>query len=183
MVPLPKELPVTVCGAIVLLTQVTIVPGATLIEDGLKANLPFLSVMIETVTLGGGGGVGVGDGLGVGVGDGRGRGVGVGVGRGGVVGVGVGRDRVGVGVGVDCDELVGANVGVEPALVGVSVGALEMRAVVGVGVGLPVALPLLPPQAVISVNTASPSRQDQANFPRRDERGKRYFGSMISPFS
>lgn len=138
------------------------VPGTMLIDAGLKANLPFLSVMIDTVTFGGG--VGVGDGLGVGVGDGLGLGVGVGVGRGGVVGVGVGCEVVAVGVGVDCDGVVGADVGVEPALVGVSVGALEMSTVVAVGVGLLFVLPLLPPQAATSVRMVSPNRQDQTNF-------------------
>lgn len=132
-------------------------PGATLIVAGLKAKLPFLRVMIVTVTLGCGVGVGVGRGVGrgVGVGVGRGLGVGVGVGRGGVVGVGVGRD-VAVGVGVD--------VGVDPALVGVSVGAPETRADVGVRVGL-LLLVLLPPQAASRVRMASPRRQNQASFP------------------
>jgi hypothetical protein len=134
---------------------------------GLKAKLPFLRVMIVTVTLGGG--VGVGEGFGVGVGEGFGVGVGegfgVGVGCGGFVGVGVGLDAVAVGVGVDFDGVVGVDAGVEPALVGVSVGAPETRAVVGVGVGLLFVLLVLPPHAANRARITSPNRQNQAILP------------------
>lgn len=89
MVPLPNEPPVTVCGAEVVLFQMTVVPAATLRACGLNVNVPVLSVVIVTTTVNPcvGGGVGF-------------CGVGVGVGVGLVtVGVGVGRAAVRVGFG------------------------------------------------------------------------------------
>ena len=72
---------------------------------------------------------------------------------------------MGVGVGVDCGDVVGADVGVEPALVAVPVGAPEARAVVGVGVGLVFVLLVLPPQAASRVRMTSPRKQNQASLP------------------
>ncbi len=86
---LPKELPVTVCGAAVLLFQVTVVPAVILSVWGLNAKAPLLCVIIVTTTVGPGVGVGVGL-----------CGVGVGVGFSGV-GVGLVLKTVGVEVGLD----------------------------------------------------------------------------------
>ncbi len=77
---------------------------------------------------------------------------------------------------------MGDGVGVEPALVGVLVGAITIDVFVGVGVGLLFVL-LPPPQAATSVRIASPSRQNQASLARRDGTGKTRFGIMVSPFS
>ena len=93
IVPLSKAplLLVTVCGAVVIFFQITVVPGAIVSDDGLKVKLPLLSVVMETTTAGGCVGEGVGLGVGLGVGEGVGTtcvGVGVGVGMcGTVVGV------------------------------------------------------------------------------------------------
>ena len=71
IVPLPNELPVTVCGADVVLFQMTVVPMLMFRVCGLNAKAPLLSVVIVTTTVGAGVGVGVGFGrVGVGVGDG-----------------------------------------------------------------------------------------------------------------
>ena len=86
IVPLPKLLPVTVCGAAVVFFQTTVVPTVTFTVEGLKAKLPLLSTIIDTTTV-----MGAGVGIGFGVGVGAGLGVGV--------GVGLGLETVGVGVG------------------------------------------------------------------------------------
>ena len=78
MVPLPNELPVTVCGAEVVLFQITVVPAEIFRVCGLNVNTPVLSVVIVTTTVETCVGVGVGF-CGVGVGDGFG-GIGVGLG-------------------------------------------------------------------------------------------------------
>jgi hypothetical protein len=77
--------------------------------------------------------------------------------------------------------VVGADVGVEPALVGVPVGTSEMKVIVMVGVGLLFVL-LLPPHAASRVGITSPRRQNQVSLPQRDERGKECFGIIVSPF-
>jgi len=64
IVPLPNELPVTVCGAEVVLFQITVVPAVIFRACGLNAKVPLLCVVIVTTT------VGAGVGVGVGVGDG-----------------------------------------------------------------------------------------------------------------
>lgn len=149
IVPLPKVLPVTVWGAEVLLCQMTIAPLVIFSVCGLNANIPLLSVVIVTTTVGDEAGVGVGfDSVGVG------RGletVGVGFGLGGV-GVKPGRDDVGVCPGgIDVGDSVDG-VFVVPALV----------VLASVGAGVAVALLLSPPHAVKTTNSASIKRLDQA---------------------
>ncbi len=76
----------TVCGAVVLFFQITMVPTVIFTVCGLNAKLPLL--IIDTLTVVGGVSVGLGRGVGVGV---------------VLVGVGLGRDGVGVafvGVGL-----------------------------------------------------------------------------------
>ena len=97
MVPLPNELPVTVCGAEVVLFQITVVPAVTFRAGGPKVNAPVLSVVIVTTTVETCVGVGVGF-CGVGVGDGFG-GIGVGLGL-EIVAVKVGLGNVDVGPGL-----------------------------------------------------------------------------------
>src|SRR2546423_15258427 len=94
IVPLPKPLKLTVCGAAVVFFHVTVVPMGILSVLGLNAKLPLLSVMIITVN--GVGGFGVGDGVGDGV-------VRTGVRFGlGLTGVGVGGCPAGTVVGPGC---------------------------------------------------------------------------------
>jgi hypothetical protein len=144
---LPKELPVTVCGAAVLLFQVTVVPAVILSVWGLNAKAPLLCVIIVTTTVGPGVGVGVGlGGVGVGVGF---CGVGLGL---KTVGVGVGLDSVGVGVGRD---VVGD--GAEGVFVVPTIVVLSAVGVVVTEVGL-----LSPPQAVNTINSATIKRLYQA---------------------
>jgi hypothetical protein len=142
IVPLPNELPVTVCGADVVLFQMTVVPMLMFRVCGLNAKAPLLSVVIVTTTVGAGVGVGVGFGrVGVGVGL---ETVGVGVGR---ASVGVGFGRVGVGVGV----------GAEGVFVVPTVIVLAL-----VGAGVAVAVLLSPPHAVNVINSAAIKRPHQA---------------------
>jgi hypothetical protein len=141
IVPLPKVVPVTVCGAEVLLFQVTVVPAATFSAWGLKAKAPLLCVMIVTTTVGAGVGVGFG---GVGVGFG---GIGVGLGL-KTVGVGVGLDSVGVGVGRDDVGDGAEGVFVVPTIV----------VLPAVGVVVTVEVLLSPPQAVNTINSAITKR-------------------------
>lgn len=138
---LPKELPVTVCGAEVLLFQITMVPAVIFTVCGLNPKAPLLCVMIVTTTVGAGVGVGVGF-FGVGVGLGR-KTVGVGVGL-GCVGVGVGRGEVGDGAD---------GVFVVPTIV--------VLVFVGAGV-VTVAGLLSPPQAVNTINSDTIKRLYQA---------------------
>jgi len=77
IVPLPNELPVTVCGAEVVLFQMTVVPAETFSACGLNAKVPLLCVVIVTTIVSADFGVGVGF---------------------GGVGIGVGFETVGVGV-------------------------------------------------------------------------------------
>lgn len=146
---LPKELPVTVCGAAVLLFQVTVVPAVIFSVWGLNAKAPLLCVVIVTTTVGPGVGVGVGL-VGVGVGVGLVR-VGVGLGL-KTVGVVVGRINVGVGVGRD---VVGD--GVEGVFVASTIVVLATVGVVVIVVEL-----LSPPQAVNTINSATIKRLYQA---------------------
>lgn len=142
MVPLPNELPVTVCGAEVVLFQITVVPVLMFTTCGLNAKAPLLSVVIVTTIVATGFGVGVGFGC-VGVGVGL-ETVGVGVGR---TGVGVGFGRVGVGVG---DKAEG--VFVVPTVVVLAL----------VGAGVTVAVLLTPPHAVNIINNTTIKRLYQA---------------------
>src|SRR6266852_6252741 len=118
---------------------------------GLNANIPLLSVVIVTTTMGDEVGVGVGfDSVGVGPGL---ETVGVGFGLGGV-GVKPGRDDVGVCPGgIDVGDSVDG-VFVVPALVVLAI----------VGAGVAVALLLSPPHAVKTTNSASIKRLDQAKL-------------------
>jgi hypothetical protein len=142
IVPPPKELPVTVCGAEVVLFQITVVPAVMFRACGLNAKAPLLCVMIVTTTVGAGVWVGVGFGrVGVGVGL---ETVGVGVDR---AGVGVGFGRVGVGVGD----------GAEGVFVVPTVVVLAL-----VGAGVAVAVLLSPPHAVNVINSAAIKRPYQA---------------------
>jgi hypothetical protein len=134
IVPLPKVVPVTVCGAEVLLFQVTVVPAATFSAWGLKAKAPLLCVMIVTTTVGAGVGVGFG-------------GIGVGLGL-KTVGVGVGLDSVGVGVGRDDVGDGAEGVFVVPTIV----------VLPAVGVVVTVEVLLSPPQAVNTINSAITKR-------------------------
>ncbi|HEX9134313.1 MAG TPA: hypothetical protein VF844_18640 [Ktedonobacteraceae bacterium] len=145
IVPLPKGVPVTVCGAAVLLFQVTVVPAVTFSAWGLKAKAPLLCVMIVTTTVGAGVGVGFG---GVGVGFG---GIGVGLGL-KTVGVGLGLDSVGVGVGRD-----DVGDGAEGVFVVPTIVVLATVGVVVTAVGLP-----SPPQAVNTINNDTIKRLYQA---------------------
>lgn len=151
IVPLPKVLPVTVWGAEVLLCQTTIAPLVIFNVCGLNANIPLLSVVIVTTTVGDEAGVGVGfDSVGVGPGL---ETVGVGFGLGGV-GVKPGRDDVGVCPGgIDVGDSVDG-VFLVPALVVLAI----------VGAGVAVALLLSPPHAVKTTNSASIKRLDQAKL-------------------
>lgn len=153
IVPLPKVLPVTVWGAEVLLRQMTIAPLVIFSVCGLNANIPLLSVVIVTTTVGDEAGVGVGVGFdSVGVGPGL-ETVGVGFGLGGV-GVKPGRDDVGVCPGgIDVGDSVDG-VFVVPALVVLAI----------VGAGVAAALLLSPPHAVKTTNSASIKRLDQAKL-------------------
>lgn len=140
IVPLPKVLPVTVWGAGVLLCQTTVVPMVMFSVCGLNANIPLLSIVIVTTTVGDEVGVGVGfDGVGVGLGL---ETVGVGVGLGGV-----GVSTWGVDVGVGAEGVFG-------------VPAIVVLAIVGAGVA--VALLLSPPHAVNTTNSATIKRLGQA---------------------
>lgn len=138
IVPLPKVVPVTVCGAEVLLFQVTVVPAVTFSAWGLKAKAPLLCVMIVTTTEGAGVGVGFG-------------GVGVGLGL-KTVGVGVGLDSVGVGLGRDDVGDWAEGMFVVPTIVVLS----------AVGVVVTVEVLLSPPQAVNTINSATIKRLYQA---------------------
>ena len=142
IVPLPNELPVTVCGAEVVLFQIMVVPAVTFRACGLNVNAPVLSVVIFTMTVETCVGVGVGF-CGVGVGVGL-ETVGVGVGR-ACVGVGFGRVGVGVGDGAE-------GVFVEPTVI--------VLASVGAGVAVAVLLSL--PHAVNIINSAAIKRLYQA---------------------
>lgn len=153
IVPLPKPLKLTVCGAAVVFFHVTVVPAGILSVLGLNAKLPLLFVMIITVT--GVGGFGVGDGVGDGVG-GTGVRVGLGVGL-GLPGVGVGVCPVGTGVGSGCvgDGVVPVGMDVGEATVGVLVvPAPAVMPLVGEAEVLAVLL-VLPPQAVSTTMRAS----------------------------
>ena len=109
---------------------------------GLNANIPLLSIVIVTTT--------VGDEVGVGVGFGF-DGVGVGLGF-ETVGVGVGLGGVGVSPwGIDVGD------GAEGVFV---VPAIVVLAIVGAGVA--VALLLSPPHAVNATNSVTIKRLDQA---------------------
>ena len=149
IVPLPKPLKLTVCGAAVVFFHVTVVPMGILSVLGLNAKLPLLSVMIITVT--GVGGFGVGDGVGDGVG-GTGVRVGLGVGL-GLPGVDVGVCPVGTEVGPGCVVPVGMDVG-ETADGVFVVPAPPVMPLVGEAEVLAVLL-VLPPQAVSTTNSAS----------------------------
>lgn len=133
---LPKELPVTVCGAEVLLFQMTMVPALIFTVCGLNPKAPLLCVMIVTTTVGAGVGVGVGF-----------FGVGVGLGL-KTVGVGVGLDSVGVGVGRDDVGDGAEGVFVVPTIV----------VLPAVGVVVTVEVLLSPPQAVNTINSAITKR-------------------------
>src|SRR5437879_1378625 len=119
IVPLPKPLKLTVCGATVVFFHVTVVPTGILSALGLNAKLPLLSVLIITVTGVGGfvGGDRVGDGVG-----GTGVRVGLGVGL-GLTGVGVGVCPIGTEVGPGClgDGVVAIGIDVGEAADGVFV--------------------------------------------------------------
>jgi hypothetical protein len=139
-----------------LFFQITVLPGVIVMDEGVKWKTPFLSVVINTVTVVGTG-VGVGRGVGVGVGRGVGRGVGVGV----IPAI------VAVGVGVGAVVGVAVNVGVVPAIVGVVPGDRLPIPIVGelaleVAVGFEVVPPELPPQAATSETRASNSNANQA---------------------
>ena len=158
IVPLPKELPVTVCGAEVVLFQITVVPMLIFRVCGLNAKVPLLSVVIVTTTVETGIGVGVGFG-GVGVGDGFG-GIGVGLGleivgvEVGLGDVGFGPDRVGVGV-----NPIGLDVGdkADGVFVGPTLDVLAtVRSV------LAVVVLLSPSQATRTINNAAIKRLYQA---------------------
>jgi hypothetical protein len=142
IVPLPNELPVTVCGAEVVFFQITVVPAVMFRACGLNAKAPLLSAVIVTTT--------VETCIGVGVGFGR-VGVGVGletVGAGlGCAGVGVGFGRVGVGFGVGAEGVF-----VVPTIV--------VLALVGAGVAVTVLLS--PPHAVNVIKSAAIKRLYQA---------------------
>jgi hypothetical protein len=138
MVPLPNELPVTVCGAEVVFFQITMVPAVMFRACGLNENAPVLSVVIVTTTVETCVGVGVSlCGIGVGVGLET-----VGVSR---AGVGVGFGRVGVGDGAE-------GVFVVPTVVVLGL----------VGAGVAVAVLLSPPHAVNIKNSAAIKRLYQA---------------------
>ncbi len=151
IVPLPNELPVTVCGAEVALFQITVVPAVIFRACGLNAKVPLLCVVIVTTIVGAGVGVGVGFG-GVGVGDGL-----------ETVGVGVGLGGVGVDVGTDRDDGC-----VDPGDVDVGGGAegvfvvLTIVVLTFVGVGIAVVVLLSPPQATRTINNAVIKRLYQA---------------------
>ena len=151
IVPLPNELPVTVCGAEVVLFQMTVVPTLMFRACGLNAKAPLLSVVIVTTTFETGVGVGVGFG-GIGVGDGFG-GIGVGLGL-EIVGVEVGLGDVGVGVRPD-----GFDVGDKTDGVFVS-PTLDVMATVGAV--LAVVVLLSPPQATRTINNTAIKRLYQA---------------------
>ena len=144
IVPLPKVLPVTVWGAEVLLCQMTIAPLVILSVCGLNANIPLLSVVIVTTTVGDEVGVGVGfDSVGVGL---------------GLETVGVGFGLGGVGVKPDRDD-----VGVSPGGIDVGDSADVVFVVLAiVGAGVAIAVLLSPPHAVKTTNSASIKRLDQA---------------------
>ena len=149
IVPLPNELPVTVCGAEVVLFQMTVVPAETFSACGLNAKAPSLSVVIVTTTVETC--VGVGDGFG-GIGVGLGLeivGVEVGLGD-----VGFGPDRVGVGV-----NPIGLDVGdkADGVFVGPTLDVLAtVRSV------LAVVVLLSPSQATRTINNAAIKRLYQA---------------------
>ena len=168
IVPLPKPLKLTVCGAAVVFFHVTVVPTGILSVLGLNAKLPLLSVMIITVT--GVGGFGVGDGVGDGVG-GTGVRVGLGVGL-GLPGVGMGVCPVGTEVGPGCvgDGVVPVGMDVGEAAVGVFVVlAPTVMPLVGEAEVLAVLL-VLPPQAVSTTMRVSIVIPPQAM--RRDKHDK-----------
>ncbi len=142
IVPLPNELPVTVCGAEVVLFQITVVPAVIFRACGLNAKVTLLCVVIVTTTVGAGVGVGVGVG-GVGIGVGL-ETIGVGV---GLCGVGVGTNRVGVGVGDGAEGVF-----VVPTIVVLAF----------VGADVAVAVLLFPPHAAKIINSAANKRLYQA---------------------
>ena len=152
IVPLPKELPVIVCGTDVVLFHMTVVPMLIFRVCGLNAKVPLLSVVIVTTTVE--------------------TGIGVGVGFGGI-GVGLGLEIVGVEVGL-------GDVGVGPGRVGVSVNPIGFDVgdkADGVFVGpvldvlatvrsvLAVEVLLFPPQAIRTINSAVDKRLYQAMRP------------------
>jgi len=142
IVPLPNELPVTVCGAEVALFQITVVPAVIFRACGLYAKVPLLCVVIVTTIVGAGVGVGVGfSGVGIGVGF---ETVGVGV---NLCGVGVGTDRVGVGLGDGAEGVF-----VVPTMVVLAF----------VGADVAVAVLLSPPHAANIINNAAIKRLYQA---------------------
>ena len=144
IVPLPNELPVTVCGAEVALFQITVVPAVIFRACGLNAKVPLLCVVIVTTNVDAGVGVGVGFG-----------GVGIGV---GLETVGVGVDLCGVGVGVGTDRVgVGVGDGAEGVFV---VPTMVVLAFVGADVA--VAVLLSPPHAAKIINSAANKRLYQA---------------------
>src|SRR5437588_10863115 len=141
IVPLPKPLKLTVCGAAVVFFHVTIVPTGILSVLGLNAKLPLLFVMIITVT-----GTGVRVGLGVGL---------------GLPGVGVGVCPVGTDVEPGCvgDGVVPVGMDVGEAADGVFVvPAPAVMPLVGEVEVLAVLL-VLPPQAVSTTMRASIAHQ------------------------
>ena len=146
----------TVCGAVVLFFQITMVPTVIFSVCGLNAKLPLL--IIDTLTVVGGVGVGLGLGVGVGVAL-----VGVGVSV-VLVGVGIAFALVGVGLGFDC-------VGAAPGCVDVGEGVLFVVPTTAVAVlvdaGTFVAGLLLPPQPASTIRKATIQRQQRAT-----QRGK-----------
>ena len=158
IVPLPNELPVTVCGAEVVLFQITVVPSVMFRACGLKVNAPVLSVVIVTTTFETCVGVGVGF-CGVGEGDGFG-GIGAGLGLEiGAVEVGLGNVDVGPGLVVVGINPFGSDVGDKSD--GVFVRAtLDVTATVGSV--LAVTVLLSPPQATRTINNITIRRLYQA---------------------
>ena len=158
MVPLPYELPVTVCGTEVVLFQKTVVPAVMFRACGLKVNAPVLSVVIVTTTVETCVGIGVGF-CGVGEGDGFGG-----------IGVGLGLEIVAVEVDL-------GNVDVGPSLVVVGINpfgsdvgdmsdgvfvrpTLDLTATVGLVLAVKVLLS--PPQATRTINNIAIRRLYQA---------------------
>jgi hypothetical protein len=149
IVPLPNELPVTVCGAEVVLFQITVVPGVIFRACGLNVKTPLLSVVMVTTTVGTCVGVGVGF-CGVGVGDGFGG-----------IGVGLGLDIVGVEVGLGEFDVGPVGLGVGDKTNGVFVRP-TFCVLVTVGSVLAVVVLLSPPQATRTINNAVIKRLYQA---------------------
>lgn len=156
---------VTVWGDCVVFLQITVVPGATVSEVGLKVKLPLLSVVIDTTTVE----AGVGEGFGCGVGVGTicvGAGVGVGV-RG--AGVGVDAAHVGDGVGLLAVGDGRSAVDVGDGGSGVFVAPLvEELTAVGEDEAGTAFEPLSPPQAVMMTTKQNSRRATLARRPDRE---------------